>query len=160
MDAVEFAPIAFNAWTYWAADEEFYVDTLDLSRIDEGVVAVFDRKPYVVSRGIRQVRDVVEFGGGFPVDVDRSVEWYAKDGRSSGLDFDVRVLTETFEDKVEVRLPPGYPPPDRLGLRSVPRDWTPPRWYPPKATLPWQDVAEEDAARSNAEPPITPDPNT
>ena len=52
-------PVAFNAWTVWGADHEQMIDLVDLSRIDEGVIALYDRDPWSTTIGAGHVRDFV-----------------------------------------------------------------------------------------------------
>lgn len=65
VDTLSFLPLAFNAWTIWAADYEFYVDVLDLSDIDNGNISVVD-KQYIISRDAHSMRDFVK------IDLDNS----------------------------------------------------------------------------------------
>lgn len=60
LDMIESVPIAINSWTIWAADYEFYVDAIDLRRIDEGIVRKLKFPQKVISRDCLQVRNVVE----------------------------------------------------------------------------------------------------
>lgn len=52
---------ALNAYTYWAADFEFYVDILDLSRIDEGILAIYPKPTYVMPIDTDNLRSMVKF---------------------------------------------------------------------------------------------------
>lgn len=42
LDFIRSVPLAFNAWTIWAADYEFYVDVLDLSDVDNGNISILE----------------------------------------------------------------------------------------------------------------------
>lgn len=52
-------PIAFNAYTYWAADFEFYVDLIDLSEVDNGVIKMIDGGRFTIPRSAEHVRNYV-----------------------------------------------------------------------------------------------------
>lgn len=150
---VRFAPVAFNAFTYWAADTEFYVDTIDLSRIDEGLISLFDRKPYVVPRTIEQVRDVIDFAGWYYEDLRRTFLFEEEDATPlPGIDFNVRVLTEASEDRFQIGWPLGTAPAGRMGRYSEFEGTL--GWRSLRAKLPWEDVAERsvEVARKRAEP--------
>lgn len=153
---VQFAPVAFNAFTYWAADTEFYVDTIDLSRIDEGRISLFDRKPYVVSRTMKQVRDVVDFSGWFYEDLRRTTLFDEGDVKPSpGINFNVRVLTEASEDQFQIGWPRGAAPVGRLGRFSEFEGTL--GWRAVKTKLPWEELADREAERKRGNPQTEPD---
>jgi hypothetical protein len=149
---VQFAPIAFNAFTYWAADTEFYVDTIDLSRIDEGQISLFDRQRYVVSRTIDQVRDVIDFDGWFHEDLRRTGLFAEGDQNPlPGISFNVRVLTEASEDRFQIGWPRGTAPVGRLGHYSEFEGAN--GWRSLKARRPWEEIAERKAGWEKNRPP-------
>lgn len=57
---IGYLPIAFNAWTIWACDYEFYVDILDLRQIDDGILKIYENKTsFIIPRSAGHVRNYV-----------------------------------------------------------------------------------------------------
>ncbi len=52
-------PIAFNAWTIWGADFEFYVDVLDLREIDDGKLKMFKGAGFTLVSTATHVRQYI-----------------------------------------------------------------------------------------------------
>ena len=73
-EELDFLPIAFNMWTIWAADYEFYVDVLDLSDIDNKVVKIYNNISYTVSRSVDKVRDIIKVDSEFWMPIRREGE--------------------------------------------------------------------------------------
>lgn len=73
-------PIAFNSWTIWAADNEFYVDAIDLRRVDEGVILPFKGAGFTLTRGASHVRQFIKHDSSYWVKVRTQEE------RAAGLE--------------------------------------------------------------------------
>lgn len=92
-------PIAFTAWTIWAADYEFYVDMLDLSEVDEGRVSLLSPGEKfqgacipISARHVRNwVKPEVDYWLGFGGHPD-----------AAHATFDVQLLTEHHLGRVEL----------------------------------------------------------
>lgn len=105
---LEFVPVAFNAHTIWAADFEAYVDVIDLSEIDKGIVRVYDIDPIIIPIEADTVRSVVRV---------RHENWSrVRRQNESEEEFDARTAKlpkETFRfeyltAKTRDRLEPGH----------------------------------------------------
>lgn len=83
-------PIAFNAWTIWAMDYEFYVDVLDLREIDSGIIRKWKNIQYVITKDARHVRNFIK---------------HSTDAYDSADDIgcDFKVLEERWKDRLSIR---------------------------------------------------------
>lgn len=97
LDNVRSVPLAFNAWTIWAADYEFYVDVIDLSEVDSGKVHLLDlgeaRRGMSIPIGASHIRNFVK---------PSTEHWYRMADKEKGIEggtvenatFDAQILTE------------------------------------------------------------------
>ena len=53
-------PLAFNAWTIWACDYEFYVDVIDLSEVDNGIIRKSTCPGFTMTRSGKEVRNYIQ----------------------------------------------------------------------------------------------------
>lgn len=58
---LRYTPIAFNAYTLWAADFEYYVDILDLNDIDNGNIKLIEKTKFTLPTAMNQVRNYISF---------------------------------------------------------------------------------------------------
>ncbi len=59
-DTLLSVPLAFNSYTYWAADHEFYVDVLDLRDIDDGKIHLLKGTGFTLIRSASHVRQFIK----------------------------------------------------------------------------------------------------
>lgn len=68
-------PLAFNAYTYWAADFELYVDVIDLSEIDNGIIKKFTgQSSFIIPHGANRLGNYVK------CDLDYYIDMKPKEG--------------------------------------------------------------------------------
>lgn len=91
-EQIQFVPYAFNAWTVWAADYQFYVDIIDLSEIDSGVVKRVKNKGYTIPIDAEHVKNFVKMNTNSLHTMDK------KDPVLYSSDF--IVLEETYRDRI------------------------------------------------------------
>lgn len=88
-------PFAFNAFTYWAADWELYVDVLDLREIDKGIIKKWEgATSFVIPHGADHVRNYVK--------LDDAGIIKPKDGNKEFTHADFKVLEERTRDRFHV----------------------------------------------------------
>lgn len=136
LDIIMSVPLAFNAWTIWAADYEFYVDVLDLSKIDEGIVTRLDvGKPLVIPIGAEHVRNYVN---------PSSEHWHRLGDKTTGtpggmreeVTFQAEMLTEVFVGRM-----------DAVGRRALHDIYTEGSPDFPAAKRPWEALRDRCASR-------------
>lgn len=98
LDSVFSVPIAINAWTIWAADYEFYVDVMDLSLVDDGIVRHFHMNRLAGAAIPISASHVRNF-------VKPSTEHWVSIGPNKGEDdgaptFDAHILTESHLGRI------------------------------------------------------------
>lgn len=85
---LKFLPLAFNAWTIWGMDSEYYVDVLDLSKIDDGIIRKWQDVNYIITRHAQHVRDFIH----------HDIEMWSKDDIST----DFKVLEERWKERFRI----------------------------------------------------------
>lgn len=82
-------PFAFNAWTIWGMDFEFYVDILDLTEIDDGIIRKWKDVNYVITKNADHVRNFIHHS----TDINDTED---------DISCDFKVLEERWKDRVHI----------------------------------------------------------
>lgn len=122
VDELQYSTFAFNAWTIWAADTEFYVDIIDLSDIDNGNVKLIDKEVYIISRDTYSMRDMVN------IDVENCNSSKIDDPPDIYITYEI--LTKTWGVMHQNKIP-NYEKTNEDGEYGC---------YKNKDMLPWQEL--------------------
>ena len=100
LDSIMSLPLAFNSWTIWAADHEFYVDILDLREIDDGKLKIFDGGGFTLTRSAGHIRNYIKGEPSFWIKLVTPEERVA--GKENALLSDKREFVVQFSYLEEV----------------------------------------------------------
>jgi hypothetical protein len=123
-------PIAFNSWTIWAADFEFYVDVLDLREIDNGIIKKWpDVCSFEIPRSGYNVRDFVEIDADLIINRDKEINTTIPAQGDFVIDFNI--LQERKRDRFAFNTATG-----EIQFGDMHKEG----FYEPKDTLPWEET--------------------